>query len=49
MKNYINNNTLDRDTISYFTHFTEFKNRIRKVFRTINDERMAARVIYTIK
>jgi hypothetical protein len=49
MKNYVDDDTPDGDTTSCFAHFAEFENRIRKVFGTINDERMAARVIYTIK
>jgi hypothetical protein len=39
----------DSDTTAYFKHFTEFKLRIRKVFRIINDEYIAVQVIYTIK
>jgi hypothetical protein len=49
MKNYIDDDAPDGDTLACFKHFTEFETRIRKVFRTINDERIAARVIYTIK
>jgi hypothetical protein len=49
MKNYVDDATPDGDTTACFTYFVEFETRLRKVFRTINDERMAARVIYIIK
>jgi hypothetical protein len=49
MKNYIDDDAPDGDTLVCFKYFTEFETRIRKVFGTINDERIAARVIYTIK
>ena len=49
MKNYVDSDTPDKDTMACFGHFAEFEVRLKRVYGAMDEQRSAAREIYNIR